>query len=747
MKIIGNPSQWEAISHARGPCEVIAGPGSGKTFVLVHHILFLLQDLRADPSQILVLTFSKAAAKDMRRRFYHDLRSSYNFRGDQDLYRTNDPENDFTSEGAVGFHSFARIKDIPLTDENCHLASHTFITPETASQITFGTFHSVFYRILQSSSRTNLKIIDEKTHTKLLRFLAREYLQAGSGLDGSADRIVMEELAGAITHAKNRADQGLTHACEPSDHDSRSSGRPSLKGRKPISEKSFHESTSSGGPSSAVQMPVSGRGKPQYEQAVALYNRYLRENGLMDYDDIVLECRRLFIERPDVLALWRARFRYILIDEFQDINSLQYDVVKMIAGGCEHLFPHRNADSCEQGGMLASPHLFVVGDDDQSIYGFRGADPAIMQDFMKDYPDARRICLGVNYRSGSEIVRAAAKVISANTNRITKEVTPNRGSEGPVAIRYYPTAQAQYDFIVNTIKEMSEVERRGCSVIVRTNRGAGGIQRAFEAAGLSTDRSHMDQKRFSEICEDILAYLTIGRDARTGRIKRSDLYRIMNRPQRWLLREIAPEPMVEVSALVRIHRLPESGKQEKVIADLLQDAQRLWQFQPALSVRYLRKSVGYEGVFSGRDAESAMEILDGIEAMAAGAGSVEALMRRLKEILDDPRKGDFLHRIGRRKAGCFQPEKSPAVRIPILTMHAAKGLEFDTVFLPDLNEGMIPSRKSTSPEAIEEERRLLYVAMTRAKKRLELLYIAGGTTEKIPTRFIRVLGAKDAFGE
>ena len=122
-------------------------------------------------------------------------------------------------------------------------------------------------------------------------------------------------------------------------------------------------------------------------------------------------------------------------------------------------------------------------------------------------------------------------------------------------------------------------------------------------------------------------------------------------------------------------------------------------------------------------------------------------MRRLKEILDDPRKGDFLHRIGRRKAGCFQPEKSPAVRIPILTMHAAKGLEFDTVFLPDLNEGMLPSRKSTSPEAIEEERRLLYVAMTRAKKRLELLYIAGGTTEKIPTRFIRVLGAKDAFGE
>ncbi|MDD5939786.1 MAG: ATP-dependent helicase, partial [Lachnospiraceae bacterium] len=261
MKIIGNPSQWEAISHARGPCEVIAGPGSGKTFVLVHHILFLLQDLRADPSQILVLTFSKAAAKDMRRRFYHDLRSS----------------NDFS------------------------------LSPESASQITFGTFHSVFYRILQSSSRTNLKIIDEKTHTKLLRFLAREYLQAGSGIDGSADRIVMEELAGAITHAKNRADQGPTHACEPSDHDSRSSGRPSLKGRKPISENSFHESTSSGGPSSAVQMPVSGREKPQYEQAVALYNRYLRENGLMDYDDIVLECRRLFMERPDVLALWRAR--------------------------------------------------------------------------------------------------------------------------------------------------------------------------------------------------------------------------------------------------------------------------------------------------------------------------------------------------------------------------------------------------------------------------------------------------------
>lgn len=834
MKIIGNPSQWEAISHARGPCEVIAGPGSGKTFVLVHHILYLLQDLRADPSQILVLTFSKAAAKDMRRRFYHDLRSSYNPCG------TNHSGSPRSPDDARDSQISDESKKIHLTDEIRQPVSNIFITPESASQITFGTFHSIFYRILQSSSRTNLKIIDEKTHTRLLRFLAKEYMQAGSGLDGSADRIVMEELAGAITHAKNRADQGLTHACEPSNHDSRSSdgssfedkipisghsihgtissGMSSLRGRKSISENSIHESTSSGGSSSAVQMPVFGKEKPQYVQAVALYNRYLRENGLMDYDDIVLECRRLFIEHPDVLALWRERFRYILIDEFQDINSLQYDVVKMLAGGCSRAHLHRNNRSgmkgdINMGSLEFSPHLFVVGDDDQSIYGFRGADPSIMQDFMKDYPDARRICLGVNYRSGSEIVRASGKVISANTNRIAKEVTPNRGSEGPVAIRYYPTAEAQYGFITDTIKRMSKAERAGCAVIVRTNRGAGGIQRAFEAAGLSTDRSRMDQKRLSEICEDILAYLAIGRDAHTGRIKRSDLYRIMNRPQRWLLRDIAPESIVDVRVLTKLNSLSESSAQEKLILsaslpesgtqakkisrgtfaadpslqscqnlrDLLQDAQRLWQFPPALSVRYLRKSVGYEGIFSGQDAESAKEILDGIEAMAAGAGSVEALQRRLGEILDDPGKGDFLHLISQRKAGYSQPEKSnywdsngeknnwqqsksvtlcgncddhvgdaeksPDIRIPILTMHAAKGLEFDTVFLPDLNEGIIPSRKSTSPEAIEEERRLLYVAMTRAKRRLELLYIAGGTTEKIPTRFIRVLGAKDAFGE
>ena len=285
-----NPSQREAVCCGPGPCEVIAGPGSGKTLVLTERILYILEHFKISPSRILVLTFSRSAAVEMKERFMK--RTGGNRAG-----------------------------------------------------VLFGTFHSVFFYILKESTHRNYSLLGDAQRDRLLdRLICRYYTDP-------YDRPSLEEAEKVI---RNSAPAVRAH-----DEDLRRD-----------------------------------------------YRRFLKENGFVDFDDMISECRSLLEADREVRAYWSGRFEAVLVDEFQDINREQYEILRLLTSG---------------------RGLFVVGDDDQSIYGFRGSDPAVMERFTEDFPGARRIFLTRNYRCSGCILRTASLMIAENRMRIPKEMT----AEGP----------------------------------------------------------------------------------------------------------------------------------------------------------------------------------------------------------------------------------------------------------------------------------------------------------------------------
>ena len=447
-RIEGNKAQKKAISHFRGPCLVAACPGSGKTFVLTQRILYLVRTKKVCPGEILAVTFSKAAAASMQRRFFQIGGSDY--RG-----------------------------------------------------VCFGTIHSVFYRIAAEGGKGMPPVISETDRNALLENII-SHLKAVYGADEMPE--IEASAAGAYISVRKNGS-------------------------------SFD---SSGAPRD-----------PFFEKILRLYRDNLRARRQIDFDDIVpLALQRL---KEDLLLEKRtaSRWNYILIDEFQDVSPIQYDAVRILAG--------------------KESNLFAVGDDDQSIYGFRGSDPSIMRRFAQDYPGCRRILLGINYRCGSDIFRKACRVIRENKNRIRKRCRAKRYERKGVIIQGFPDMNREYDEIMFIAGKAIRHSGESAAVIFR---------------------SHLQLQGF-------LKYI---------RLKYAD-------------RSAWPE---------------------------------------------------------------------------------------------------------------------------LLTMHASKGLEFDCVFLPDLNEGVIPVRRAVSRGTVEEERRLFYVAMTRAQKKLHLFYLRGTRENpRLPSRFLKVLGVRD----
>ena len=314
--------QEEAIKHADGPAMVLAGPGSGKTFVTVHRIRRLITSQGVDPAHILVITFTKAAALEMQERFFRLMEK----------------------------------EDIPVR---------------------FGTFHAVFYHILrQSAQYRGYTIITEKEKRKLIRDIIHDhrrfaYLQEED----------IEEILTAVSRYKIKTAEE--------------------KRGLPGTEKN-----------EADRDKVPEIQKMKREDFLFLFEEYqswLAEFFKFDFDDLMTVCLRLLQEDVSLLAVWQAQFRYILVDEFQDISPIQYEIIRLLAA------PENN--------------LFVVGDDDQSIYGFRGASPDSVKRFLADHAQARQILLDVNFRCHGDIVGAAAKVISENESRIPKEIS-SRHEEG-----------------------------------------------------------------------------------------------------------------------------------------------------------------------------------------------------------------------------------------------------------------------------------------------------------------------------
>ncbi len=619
-------AQQAAVRHRDGPAMVLAGPGSGKTTVLTGRLRFLIVEEHIDPSSILVITFSRAAAREMQERFL-------------------------------------------LQMDRQHLP------------VNFGTFHAVFFHILQNSyGYTAEQVVREDAKRRFLREYVRRLR-----LETAEEDDLISGLISAISREKNSgADCG--------------------------------------------EEPDLLCGKEAFPMIRDAYQEFLRQNGLLDFDDMLLLTRDLFLERPDVLEAWRNRFRHILIDEFQDINRIQYEVIRMLAQ------PENN--------------LFIVGDDDQSIYGFRGASPRYMLGFSNDYPNAARIHLETNYRSGASIVDTAGALIAHNTQRFKKEIHAGAASDIQPDARFFPAQQEQNRFVIGEIQRLHRdagVPFSEMAILYRTNEEARLLSQQLLSCNLPfVSRDHFPLLYDHWITRDINAYLRLA----MGEMTRANLLRVLNRPNRDLSREGLPYEEVDFAVWEQYYHDPliaeeswnssfRGGGNARVaeIKKLEQDLTRLGNLRPYAALTYIRKAVGYDKYLR--------------EHAAARQIRAEELFEVAEELMENAKRfervTDWLaHQEEARRAWADAAAKKSAATdrdrkeaVTLSTYHAAKGLEYDTVFLIDLCENVIPYKRAVRAEDVEEERRLFYVGMTRAKRRLYLLSPARiRNKDMIPSRFL-----------
>ena len=603
-----NEAQKRAVSHKEGPCLVLAGPGSGKTLTIVKRIEYLIKKYKVRPEEILVITFTKYAANEMKERFRNLM-------------------------GAAG------------------------------RPVTFGTFHGIYYGILKWAYRfDSSNILTEEERFGILRELTSKTSWEEMP-DGAQEKDFLRELSEEIGNIKNNRTDIDTY-------ESRSHG---------ISW--FRE----------IYL--------QYEKEKKKYRK-------IDFEDMLVLCLELFEERPDILEKWQQKFRYILIDEFQDINQVQYDVIR----------------------MLASPedNLFAVGDDDQSIYGFRGARPGVMQTFMKDYPEAEKVILDVNYRSTAHIVNGALRVIAHNRNRYEKKIHAYRGAKETVHVQETRSGAEEAEYVMEQYQKYRQqgIADEQMAVLYRTASDAGILAEQFVRHQIPFHmKEHISHACEHFICNDIGAYFRLA--LRKG--MRTDFLQVVNRPNRYIGRDSMAEEIVSYES-IRNYYCDKEWMQDR-IDQLEWDMKMICEKTPYAAVQYIRKKIGYDEFlkeyiqYRGLDGQEIKEIFLYIEESAKEFKTLEEWLNHVEE-----------HRELLRKQAREQREGKG---VEFLTMHGAKGLEYEVVFVIQCNEGVVPYKKAQTEEELEEERRLFYVAMTRAKQKLIISYVKEKNGKsKSPSRFI-----------
>lgn len=585
-----NTNQIKAVTCDLKPTIVIAGPGSGKTQVIVNRIYYMITKLSCPARNILVVTFSKMAAEEMKERYLH------------------------------------LFGDAPIT---------------------FGTLHSVFYRILRKAqpSRYELeKLLLEDKRKMLLTQLLKE-MDADEG---------DEFLEGFIKHL-------------------------SLMKNQLIVPKAYQPE---------------GIPKSVFLELLNRYEAYKERHSLFDFDDMLVECYYLLKNDSALCKAVSEHYKYILVDEFQDINLVQFEILRLIVRYHEH--------------------LFVVGDDDQSIYQFRGAKPSYLLDFKKQFNEVNEIYLDVNYRCSRSILQHSLALIKQNTVRYQKQLTtPNPKGEMPQIV-YCKDAKEEAMHILHEISKRRQngISLKQMAVIYRTNIQARPIVETLLAANISFClRDGMLSLYDQWITKDILSYLHLSRH-----LDQTELaYRIINKPKRYISKvnmEIARKGKNNfLFNLLEIESLTEW--QKNYIQELLFDLQVLRDKPLIEAIRYIRHHIGYDqylneyASYRKMPAMSLFEVLDDIEDSAQNYHSLEEWENALIDVATQIKQ---------------TTKKNMADALTLTTMHGAKGLEFDTVFIIDVVEGIIPYHKSMTLAEIEEERRLLYVGMTRAKSKL-FLYV------------------------
>lgn len=604
-----NSDQRAGVTHSGGPCLVLAGPGSGKTFVITNRIRYLIEHLGVPPERILVITFTKAAAAEMQSRFQ-----------------------------ALTNHSFLPVQ--------------------------FGTFHAVFYSILQKSDNSLIEnFISEKEKFACMQSILTRLIPAESQ---SMIPSYVPKILSFISYQKNTG-------------------------------KSF-------------SIPPSLLPEEIAKRAILEYHRFLRERRKVEYDDMARLCLELFQTNPDIKRVWQNRYDHVLVDEFQDINSCQYQVLRQLINP-------------------ESDHLLAVGDDDQTIYSFRGADPNLMKQMLQDYPGTKVIKLLKNYRSCPEIVTLSQKLISHNKKRFEKFMHAaqeyDKGISTGIRTAGFLNEEKMNLYILHRIQETienAETTDATYAIIYRTHKMAVGMTELLRRHGIKVRLRDKIQSLFEHfVVQDMLAYLSLAHAGYT----RKEFLTIMNKPVRYLQRCALQEETFTFSRLREYYRekayvVKNINKMEKLI-------QKVSILPLDTGLQLIRKWGGYDEYLVKYclehriDREETFMILDKFELLCRQVQDFRELLKLLTTQNEVQMNMDTIEI--QETEGC----------VNILTYHGAKGLEFEEVFLPNLNEGKVPYSRT---EDMEEERRAFYVAMTRAKKRLHLLYLQNEAVHKCPSRFL-----------
>ena len=606
-----NHAQTEAVAHNKGPCMVLAGPGSGKTLTIAKRIEYLIMKHKVRPEEILVITFTKYAAWEMKNR----------------------------TRSICGPSSYA---------------------------VTFGTFHGIYYGILKWAYRLNQSnLLSDEEKYRILREILPG-IDWDQEPEADEEKDYLQELAIEIGNVKNNCME--------------------IEEYEPVKYTT-----------------------EKFRKLYRTYEETKKKYRKIDFEDMLIQCRDLFMKRPDILKKWQEKFQYILVDEFQDVNQAQYDVVRMLAA------PQDN--------------LFVVGDDDQSVYGFRGAKPGIMMEFMKDYPKARQILLDVNYRSSGYIVKGALRVIGNNKIRFEKKIEAFRKPDETVHVQEVKDPVQEAEYVLERIREYREkgVSYTEMAVLYRTNVDARAMSELMTEYQIPfVMKEHLNNIYEHFIALDMISYLRLSQ----GEYDRKYFLQIANRPNRYLTRESMKTGNVSYESLRRYYR--DKDWMVDRIDQLEWDMKMICDKTPYAAIQYIRKRMGYDeflkeyAAYRKISSEDLFAVLEEIWQNSKGYGTIKEWFEHIENY------GKMLKEQNKKNG-----EKEG---VNLMTMHAAKGLEFDTVFVIEANEGSCPYKKATTDEEIEEERRLFYVAMTRAKRKLVISYVKEKNgKDLLPSRFVSEL--------
>lgn len=611
-----NRGQDEAIKHGNGPCMVLAPPGSGKTLIVTERTRYLIEESGVRPDQILVITFTRYAAREMKERF----------------------------------ERLTAGKNYPVT---------------------FGTFHSIFYGILKCAYGIGANnLMSEKESSVLLQEVLDQ-----TDIESTPEVEDEEELVRELLREVGMVKNGLCHL------------------------KDFHSKYLT---------------QDEFAEVFRSYEHQKKELKKFDFDDMLVQCYALFRKKPEILQGWQKRFQYILIDEFQDINRVQYEVIRMLAA------PRYN--------------LFVVGDDDQSIYGFRGAKPELMLYMKQEFPSLRTISLTVNYRSTEFIIGAAARVILHNDTRFYKRVQSFRGRGQNVHVQEVLDEQEEAQYVTEEIqKKLDQGIKPGeIAVLFRA-----AVQARMISEILSEHRIPFEMRDYVTnfyrhfIVKDMMAYLQLA----AGKRDRSLFLTICNRPLRYLARNSMENRQVNFEELRKFYC--DKDWMLDIIDQFDVDVRMMKNMAPYAAIQYIRKKIGYDDFLKEYAEKHQISWKQLMDVMA----ELEERSKNFKSYDEwEIHIAKYTQELEEQQAKARKIKGERENKVQLMTIHSAKGLEFENVFVIHANEGEIPHQKAEKKDEIEEERRLFYVALTRAKNNLCISYITQKNGNSIkPSRFVEEL--------